>query len=54
MKEVDLDTITSKKIRTSLEVQMGQPLNQHKAFIDEEILVILGKLFCLVTSVGEP
>lgn len=51
MKEVDLDVITSKKIRTSLEMEMAQTLNQYKAFIDEEILVILGKdLFFVLTD----
>ena len=45
MKQVDLDTITSKIIRASLEQEMGQNLNEYKAFIDEEILVILGKSY---------
>ena len=45
MKQVDLDSITSKTIRNSLEQELAQNLNQYKAFIDEEILVILGYLY---------
>jgi len=44
MKQVDLDSITSKTIRNSLEQELAQNLNQYKAFIDEEILVILGQM----------
>jgi len=44
MKTVDLDTITCKKIKVTLEEQLAQNLNQHKAFIDEEILVVLGQM----------
>ena len=43
MKTVDLDEITSKSIRMSLESELNQKLDSLKAFIDEEILLILGK-----------
>ena len=44
MKTVDLDEITSKSIRLSLEAEMGQNLNEFKGLIDEEILLILGQM----------
>ena len=44
MKTVDLDTITSKVIRVTLEEELNQKLDEFKAFIDEEILLILGTL----------
>jgi len=44
MKTVDLDNITSKKIRVRLEQELNQNLDHLKAFIDEEILLILGQM----------
>ena len=44
MKTVDLDDITSKSIRLSLEAEMEQKLEEFKPFIDEEILLILGQM----------
>ena len=44
MKGSNLDTITSKKIRTRLEADMEQSLEDYKTFIDKEILVILGQM----------
>jgi len=44
MKAVDLDNITSKSIRSSLESELVQKLDDFKAFIDEEILLILGQM----------
>ena len=44
MKTVDLDNITSKTIRLSLEAEMKQNLNEFKSLIDEEILLILGQM----------
>jgi len=44
MKRVDLDTITSKKIRHQLEEEMGMSLESFKSFIDTEILLILGQM----------
>lgn len=44
MKTVDLDTMTSKKIRGQLEQVLDTSLEAHKSFIDEEILVILGQM----------
>jgi len=44
MKTVDLDDITSKSIRLSLEADLNQTLNEFKMFIDEEILLILGQM----------
>lgn len=44
MKAANLDTITSKKIRTQLEGALGQSLEDYKSFIDKEILVILGQM----------
>merc|ERR1719430_1921381 len=44
MKTVDLDDITSKMIRLQLESDLNQKLEEFKAFIDEEILLILGQM----------
>ena len=44
MKTVDLDDITSKTIRVRLEAELDQKLDEFKAFIDEEILLILGQM----------
>ena len=44
MKSVDLDDITSKSIRLKLETDLNQKLEEFKAFIDEEILLILGQM----------
>ena len=44
MKTVDLDDITSKSIRLSLEAGLNKKLDEFKAFIDEEILLILGQM----------
>ena len=43
MKHVDLDEITSKSIRLQLENDLNQRLEEFKSFIDEEILIILGR-----------
>lgn len=45
MKTVNLDEITSKCIRIRLEEELNQKLDSLKAFIDEEILLILGNLY---------
>ena len=47
MKTVNLDEITSKCIRMSLEAELNQKLDSLKAFIDEEILLILGNHYLL-------
>ena len=44
MKSSNLDTITSKKIRTKLEEKLGQSLEEYKSYIDKEMLVILGQM----------
>ncbi|XP_023321112.1 protein phosphatase Slingshot homolog 2 [Eurytemora carolleeae] len=44
MKTVNLDEITSKCIRIRLEEELNQKLDSLKAFIDEEILLILGQM----------
>ena len=44
MKTVDLDNITSKSIRASLEADMKQNLKEFKPLIDEEILLVLGQM----------
>lgn len=44
MKTVDLDEITSKSIRLTLEKDLNQKLEEFKPFIDEEILLILGQM----------
>merc|ERR1712106_552125 len=44
MKTVDLDDVTSKAIRIKLENDLNQDLEEFKAFIDEEILLILGQM----------
>ena len=44
MKSSNLDTITSKRIRAQLESDLGQNLEEHKSFIDTEILQILGQM----------
>lgn len=44
MKTSNLDTVTSKKIRTQLEGDLCQSLEEYKSFIDEEILLILGQM----------
>ena len=44
MRHVDLDRITSKAIRKQLETEMGENLNNFRAFIDEEILLVLGQM----------
>eukprot|EP00092_Neocalanus_flemingeri_P019020 GFUD01020608.1.p1 GENE.GFUD01020608.1~~GFUD01020608.1.p1 ORF type:complete len:614 (+),score=162.31 GFUD01020608.1:132-1973(+) len=44
MKTVDLDDITSKSIRLSLEENLNKKLDEFKSFIDEEILLILGQM----------
>jgi hypothetical protein len=43
MQTVDLDEITSKSIRLQLETELDQRLDDFKAYIDEEILHILGR-----------
>ncbi len=42
MQTVDLDEITSKSIRLQLERELAQRLDDFKAYIDQEILHILG------------
>ncbi len=44
MKAADLDSITSRGIRTQLEEIMGESLEGFKSLIDQEILVILGQM----------
>jgi len=44
MQSVDLDEVTSKDIRSRLEEQMGRGLSAYKEFIDQEMLLILGRL----------
>ena len=48
MKTVNLDEITSKCIRMSLEAELNQKLDSLKAFIDEEILLILGNHYFVI------
>ncbi|KAM9451035.1 protein phosphatase Slingshot homolog 2b isoform 2-T2 [Clarias gariepinus] len=44
MTQKDLENVTSKDIRTELEMQMGCTLREFKEFIDNEIIVILGQM----------
>lgn len=44
MKRLDLDSMTSKAIRSQLEREMETNLQQRKSFIDAEILVVLGQM----------
>ena len=44
MRHVDLDRITSKVIRKQLENEMGESLDQYRAFIDKEIILVLGQM----------
>ena len=44
MRHVDLDRITSRVIRKTLEQEMGEDLKEFRTFIDEEILIVLGQL----------
>ncbi|CAB3403505.1 unnamed protein product [Caenorhabditis bovis] len=44
MQSVDLDQVTSKDIRTQLSQRCGGSIDEHKEFIDREMLVILGQL----------
>lgn len=40
----DLETVTSKEVRTELERRMGHSLEQHKDFIDNEMLLVLAQM----------
>ncbi|XP_048804942.1 protein phosphatase Slingshot homolog 3 [Lagopus muta] len=40
----DLESITSKEVRTELERRMGHSLEQHKDFIDNEMLLVLAQM----------
>lgn len=44
MMQKDLENITSKEIRTELEIQMVCNLREFKEFIDNEMIVILGQM----------
>ncbi|XP_044285892.1 protein phosphatase Slingshot homolog 2 isoform X1 [Varanus komodoensis] len=44
MMQKDLENITSKEIRTELEVQMACSLREFKEFIDNKMIVILGQM----------
>jgi len=44
MRTVDLDDITTKSIRLRLEADLNEKFEELKAFIDEEILLILGQM----------
>ncbi|GAB6030315.1 hypothetical protein CHUAL_005985 [Chamberlinius hualienensis] len=44
MMTVDLDEVTSKHIRTSLEKDLEIDLQEYKSFIDEEMLTIMGQM----------
>jgi len=44
MRTVDLDDITTKSIRLRLEEDLNEKFDELKAFIDEEILLILGQM----------
>ncbi|KAF7697301.1 protein phosphatase Slingshot homolog 2b isoform X1 [Silurus meridionalis] len=44
MMQKDLENVTSKEIRTELEMQMGCNLREFKEYIDNEIIVILGQM----------
>ncbi|XP_063151775.1 protein phosphatase Slingshot homolog 2 isoform X2 [Candoia aspera] len=44
MMQKDLENITSKEIRTELEMQMACNLREFKGFIDNEMIVILGQM----------
>lgn len=44
MMSVDLDEVTSKYIRGRLEEHLDMDLSEYKAFIDEEMLLILGQI----------
>ncbi|XP_062328425.1 protein phosphatase Slingshot homolog 2 isoform X2 [Osmerus eperlanus] len=44
MMQKDLENVTSKEIRTELEMQMGCNLREFKEFIDNEMIVILGQM----------
>ncbi|RWS09276.1 protein phosphatase Slingshot 2-like protein, partial [Dinothrombium tinctorium] len=44
MKNVNLDEVTSKDIRTKLELALDMNLNEYKSFIDQEMLTILGQM----------
>ena len=54
MKTVNLDEITSKCIRIRLEEELNQKLDSLKAFIDEEILLILGNPYFFLFSFHFP
>uniref|UniRef100_A0A087XUT4 protein-serine/threonine phosphatase n=1 Tax=Poecilia formosa TaxID=48698 RepID=A0A087XUT4_POEFO len=44
MMQKDLENVTSKEIRTELEMQMACNLREFKEFIDNEMIVILGQM----------
>ncbi|XP_043910403.1 protein phosphatase Slingshot homolog 2 isoform X2 [Protopterus annectens] len=44
MMQKDLENVTSKEIRTELEMQMAYNLREFKEFIDNEMIVILGQM----------
>ncbi|XP_041920651.1 protein phosphatase Slingshot homolog 2 isoform X3 [Alosa sapidissima] len=44
MMQMDLENVTSKQIRTELEMQMTCNLREFKEFIDNEMIVILGQM----------
>ncbi|XP_026874536.2 protein phosphatase Slingshot homolog 2b isoform X2 [Electrophorus electricus] len=44
MMQKDLENVTSKEIRTELEMQMGCNLREFKEYIDNEMIVILGQM----------
>lgn len=44
MRSVDLDNVTSKQVRESLETHFGVRLSHFKRFIDEEMMTVLGQM----------
>ncbi|XP_064369482.1 protein phosphatase Slingshot homolog 3 isoform X2 [Dromaius novaehollandiae] len=44
MATADLESVTSKEVRTELERRMGHSLAQHKDFIDNEMLLVLAQM----------
>ncbi|XP_011676387.2 uncharacterized protein LOC575378 isoform X1 [Strongylocentrotus purpuratus] len=44
MIQCDLETVTSKMVRISLEKEIGKELKEYKRFIDKQILLICGQL----------
>ncbi|XP_064613046.1 protein phosphatase Slingshot homolog 1-like isoform X2 [Liolophura sinensis] len=44
MMTVDLEEVTSKFLRVKLEEMFGMSLQEHKSYVDEEMLVIMGQM----------